>query len=58
MNLVDSDVTQPAEDQDPPAADTSPVDLTDEERGTRLAALNSIIELMRPAVQADGGDLP
>ena len=31
--------------------------LTDEERGARLAALNSIIELMRPAVQADGGDL-
>jgi Fe-S cluster biogenesis protein NfuA len=55
--LVDSDVTQPAEAQDPPVADTAPVDLTDEERGARLAALNSIIELMRPAVQADGGDL-
>jgi len=55
--LVDSDVTQPAEAQDPPAGDTAPVDLTDEERGARLAALNSIIELMRPAVQADGGDL-
>jgi Fe-S cluster biogenesis protein NfuA len=55
--LVDSDVNQPAEAQDPSAADTAPVDLTDEERGARLAALNSIIELMRPAVQADGGDL-
>ena len=55
--LVDSDVTQPAEAQDPPAAEAAPVDLTDEERGARLAALNSIIELMRPAVQADGGDL-
>ena len=54
---MDSDVTQPAESPDPPAADTAPVDLTDEERGARLAALNSIIELMRPAVQADGGDL-
>ena len=54
---MDSDVTQPAEPQDPSAADTAPVDLTDEERGARLAALNSIIELMRPAVQADGGDL-
>ena len=54
---MDSDVTQPAETQDPPVADTAPVDLTDEERGARLAALNSIIELMRPAVQADGGDL-
>ena len=31
--------------------------LTDEERGSRLAALNSLIEMMRPAVQADGGDL-
>jgi Fe-S cluster biogenesis protein NfuA len=32
-------------------------ELTDEERANRLAQLNSIIELMRPAVQADGGDL-
>jgi Fe-S cluster biogenesis protein NfuA len=32
-------------------------DLTDAERGERLAALTAIIELMRPAVQADGGDL-
>ena len=31
--------------------------LSDDERGERLAALNKIIELMRPAVQADGGDL-
>jgi Fe-S cluster biogenesis protein NfuA len=31
--------------------------LTDTERGDRLAQLNSLIELMRPAVQADGGDL-
>ena len=31
--------------------------LTDEERGSRLAALNSLVEMMRPAVQADGGDL-
>ncbi|HEX3841619.1 MAG TPA: NifU family protein [Acidimicrobiales bacterium] len=30
---------------------------SDEERADRLAQLNSIIELMRPAVQADGGDL-
>ena len=34
-----------------------PVELTDAERGERLAALTAIIELMRPAVQADGGDL-
>ncbi len=31
--------------------------LSDEERGERLSQLNGIIELMRPAVQADGGDL-
>jgi len=31
--------------------------LTDEERGERLSQLNGLIELMRPAVQADGGDL-
>jgi Fe-S cluster biogenesis protein NfuA len=31
--------------------------LTDAERGDRLSQLNSLIELMRPAVQADGGDL-
>jgi Fe-S cluster biogenesis protein NfuA len=39
------------------AADQTPDVLTDEVRGERLAALTSIIELMRPAVQADGGDL-
>ena len=32
-------------------------ELSDKERADRLAQLNSIIELMRPAVQADGGDL-
>ncbi len=31
--------------------------LSDEERAERLGQLNSLIELMRPAVQADGGDL-
>lgn len=31
--------------------------LSDDERAERLVALNKIIELMRPAVQADGGDL-
>ena len=31
--------------------------LTDDERAERLSQLNSLIELMRPAVQADGGDL-
>jgi Fe-S cluster biogenesis protein NfuA len=32
-------------------------ELTDEERAERLSQLNSLIELMRPAVQSDGGDL-
>jgi Fe-S cluster biogenesis protein NfuA len=31
--------------------------LGDEERADRLRALQSLIDLMRPAVQADGGDL-
>ena len=31
--------------------------LSDEERSGRLAQLNDLIELMRPAVQSDGGDL-
>ena len=34
-----------------------PAVLTDEERGRRLADLNNLIDMMRPAVQADGGDL-
>ena len=31
--------------------------LTDDERSERLAALNELMDMMRPAVQADGGDL-
>jgi Fe-S cluster biogenesis protein NfuA len=31
--------------------------LTDEERGRRLAELQDLIDMIRPAVQADGGDL-
>lgn len=53
---MDPDSTEPETD-DGTAAAPAPVELTDEERGARLAALGSIIELMRPAVQADGGDL-
>jgi Fe-S cluster biogenesis protein NfuA len=33
------------------------VELTDDERAKRLQALNKLLDLMRPAVQADGGDL-
>ena len=31
--------------------------VTDDERAQRLANLNELIDLIRPAVQADGGDL-
>lgn len=31
--------------------------LTDSERASRLSALTALIDLMRPSVQADGGDL-
>jgi Fe-S cluster biogenesis protein NfuA len=31
--------------------------LTDDERATRLAQLTELIDLVRPAVQSDGGDL-
>ena len=55
---MDTHVTQSDENHDQTiAVGSAAVSLTDEERGARLAALNSIIELMRPAVQADGGDL-
>ena len=49
-----SDAPEPVEATD--GALGAPV-LGDEERTERLGALTSIIELMRPAVQADGGDL-
>jgi Fe-S cluster biogenesis protein NfuA len=31
--------------------------ITDDERAQRLANLNELIDMVRPAVQADGGDL-
>lgn len=31
--------------------------LTDEDRTSRLQALNELLDLIRPAVQSDGGDL-
>jgi Fe-S cluster biogenesis protein NfuA len=33
------------------------IELSDEERAERLSKLHGIMDLMRPAVQADGGDL-
>ena len=51
-------MTQTDASSEPQAATESGApEVTDEVRGERLAALTSIIELMRPAVQADGGDL-
>lgn len=44
-----------AADAAAPDAEGGPLD--DGERADRLAQLQSLIELMRPAVQADGGDL-
>ena len=35
----------------------TPTELSDEERADRLQKLQGIMDLMRPAVQADGGDL-
>ncbi len=32
-------------------------ELNDQERSSRLRALNALLDLMRPSVQADGGDL-
>ncbi len=37
--------------------DAGPPALDDEERRSRLAQLQGLMDLMRPAVQADGGDL-
>jgi Fe-S cluster biogenesis protein NfuA len=36
---------------------TGGVELTEQERASRLSALTALIDLMRPSVQADGGDL-
>jgi Fe-S cluster biogenesis protein NfuA len=58
---VGSQETDGAADAAVPGADRAPGGgdpvLSDEERGERLSQLNGLIELMRPAVQADGGDL-
>ncbi|MEI7860567.1 MAG: NifU family protein [Acidimicrobiales bacterium] len=55
---MDPEETQPQGAQDPAEdADGVAVALSEEERAERLAALTAIIELMRPSVQADGGDL-
>jgi Fe-S cluster biogenesis protein NfuA len=40
-----------------PDADDAPAAVTDAERASRLDALTELLDLIRPAVQADGGDL-
>ena len=45
------------EESDPPQSGPGPAGVGDEVRTQREADLRSLIELMRPAVQADGGDL-
>jgi len=55
MDLVEYDQVSehPPAAPSPDAADR----LSDEERADRLGQLQALIELMRPSVQADGGDL-
>jgi Fe-S cluster biogenesis protein NfuA len=40
-----------------PDSEIDQIELSDAERAERLSKLQGIIDLMRPAVQADGGDL-
>jgi len=44
-------------DPDVEPADDTALALSDQERAERLDALTELIDLIRPAVQADGGDL-
>lgn len=44
-----------SEQSEGPAPAVQPID--DDERAARRAALDQLMDLMRPAVQADGGDL-
>ena len=53
--MPDSSETTQTIETETASGPVSPV--SDEERASRLAALNELIEMVRPAVQADGGDL-
>jgi Fe-S cluster biogenesis protein NfuA len=66
MDTEESASRQPTDEADPEGAShaagptpdrVAEDELTDAERGERLSQLNGLIDLMRPAVQADGGDL-
>jgi len=49
---------QTTADGQTPAGEQTPVEgLSDAERAARLDALTELLDLIRPAVQADGGDL-
>jgi Fe-S cluster biogenesis protein NfuA len=50
-----SETAETAETAEPSGEGSAALD--DEERAERLAALSGLIDLMRPAVQSDGGDL-
>lgn len=50
-----ADAAEGAADAAEDAAPVAPLD--DEERAERLRQLQALLDLMRPAVQADGGDL-
>jgi Fe-S cluster biogenesis protein NfuA len=54
---VDSQEAAQQSDDGPVDGAAGPDVVSDDERAERLSQLNSLIELMRPAVQADGGDL-
>jgi Fe-S cluster biogenesis protein NfuA len=47
----------PDPDPNPQPTAAPGTDLSDEDRSDRLKALQALIDLMRPSVQADGGDL-
>lgn len=56
MDRVDEDDVGLSEDDAAHAASGDST-LSDAERGDRLAQIQALMDLMRPAVQADGGDL-
>lgn len=53
--MADTDVSSPSDA--PSDVATAAATLGDDERAERLSELTSLIEMLRPAVQSDGGDL-
>lgn len=54
---MDSDRVDEEQPEVTPSGGATAAVLGDEERAERLTALTALIDLMRPAVQSDGGDL-